>query len=135
MDVSQRRSQEHFLESMVVRVWDDQMGDFAPRECWAPLVNVYQLRDRLEICVDLAGVDAQSIDLTVEPGRLTLRGRRRPPEPPRSTAGSMQIVAMEIDHGPFCRELTIPDRLDLRRVTSEYQDGLLWVRLPMMSPG
>ena len=105
---------------------------FCAAEAWSPAVNVYQLKGRLEVCVDLAGIDREAIDVRVEPRRLTVRGVRAAPDPPTHDDDSpMRIVTMEIDYGPFCRSITIPDRVDLRKVESAYRDGMLWITLPL----
>ncbi|MEZ6189908.1 MAG: Hsp20/alpha crystallin family protein [Phycisphaerales bacterium] len=35
----------------------------------------------MHICVDLAGIDRDKIDVRIEPGRLTVSGVRHAPEP------------------------------------------------------
>ncbi len=43
---------------------------------WAPAVNAYRCERCIVVCVDLAGVDREKTELTVEPRRVQLRGRR-----------------------------------------------------------
>lgn len=105
---------------------------FCAAEAWAPSVNVYQLKGRLEVCVDLAGIDREVIDVRVEPGTLLVRGVRAAPDPPTHQEDTpLRIVTMEIDYGPFCRTIPIPDHVDLRRVESAYREGMLWITLPL----
>lgn len=104
---------------------------YCPVETWAPAVNLYQLEDRVEVCIDLAGVDAKAIDVQLEAGRLTITGVRATPEPTREAGETIRIVAMEIDHGQFCRVIALPEQVDIRKAESEYRAGLLWVRIPM----
>lgn len=99
---------------------------------WKPAVNAYCCDKCLRICVDLAGVDAEEIDLELEPGRLTLRGNRSLPEPDDTHNPSMQVLAMEIDHGAFEREITLPPGVDRDRVRAEQQNGMLWIYLPLL---
>jgi len=106
---------------------------YCPPKGWRPAVNVYRLQGGLQICVDLAGVDRPMIDLTVERGRLLLRGNRRPPEPAQGSGQALQILTMEIDCGPFERELTLPPQVDAERVSAEYRNGMLWIHLPLRS--
>ena len=42
---------------------------------------------------------------------------------------------MEIDHGSFCRTIRLPVQVDLGRVESTYDNGLLWIRLTLRAPG
>ena len=106
-------------------------GHCSTSEAWAPAVNVYQLQGRLEVCVDLAGVNRDALEVRVEPGRLTLRGMRPAPEPADRAQGPMRIVCMEIDYGPFRREIMLPPEIVLEEVTSNYDRGLLWITLPI----
>lgn len=120
---------------MVAKLWQWHQGDFCPVDTWSPPINLYRLERRLEVCVDLAGVDRKTIDVTVEPGQLIIRGMRHAPEPPHGEREGMRILAMEIDHGRFCRTIDLPNLVDLPRVESEYKLGLLWIRLPLREPG
>lgn len=107
---------------------------FASTEAWSPAVNIYQLEDRLQVAVDLAGIERNRIDARVEPGRLLIRGVRPAPEPPHDPsegAQPMRILTMEIDYGPFARSIAIPENVDLASVSSEYREGMLWITLPL----
>lgn len=94
-------------------------------------MNIYQLPGRLEVCLDLAGIDRQQIDVQVHPGTLRIRGTRLAPDPPSHDDGPLRILSMEIDYGRFSREMTIPQNVDLQRVESRYRDGMLWITLPL----
>ncbi|MEX0777113.1 MAG: Hsp20/alpha crystallin family protein [Phycisphaeraceae bacterium] len=118
------------VNKLVNQMWGSHFGEFCPTDTWSPSINLYRLERRLEVCVDLAGVDKRELDVRVEPGRLTIRGHRNAPEP-RVGQEPMRIVSMEIDYGPFCRMMSLPEQVDLPRVTTEYVDGLLWIRLPL----
>jgi len=114
--------------------WQWDISDFSPVESWSPSMNIYRLPGQIDVCISLAGVDKHSIDVQVKTGVLTIRGSRQPPEPKRSDPQKHQamcILTMEIDHGPFCRHVAVPEQVDLSKVASEYLDGLLWVHLPL----
>jgi HSP20 family protein len=123
------------LSQMMNKLWQWHTGDFCPIDTWSPSINVYRFDKRIELCCDLAGIEPRSIDVLVEPGRLLIRGLRQPPEPLRHEGEGMRILSMEIDHGPFCRTIRLPDQIDLTKVESEYRSGLLWIRLPLREPG
>ncbi len=42
-----------------------------------------------------------------------------------------QVLAMEIDEGPFSRELVLPSEVDPRAVRAEQRNGILWIWLPL----
>jgi len=114
---------------MVSKLWMWNEGDFCPVDSWTPACNVYRSDDRIEVCIDVAGMDRRSIEVRVEVGRLVVQGVRGSPEPSLSTAGPMKILAMEIDHGRFCRSIDLPGQIDVTRVESSYENGMLWVKM------
>jgi HSP20 family protein len=98
---------------------------------WEPAINAYRCETCIRICVDLAGVDRSVIDLTVEPRRVVIRGRRDLPEPSYAEGHAVQLLAMEIDYGPFIREVPLPAEVEIDRAHAEQRNGLLWISLPL----
>jgi HSP20 family protein len=98
---------------------------------WEPAINAYRCDRCIRVCVDLAGVDRSRIDLTVERERLILRGVRDVPEPTHEEGRAVQLLAMEIDYGPFEREVCFPASVDIENVHAEQRNGLLWISLPL----
>jgi HSP20 family protein len=98
---------------------------------WRPAINAYRCEKCIRICVDLAGVDRSLIDLTIVARRLSIRGVRDVPEPSGETKHSTQMIAMEIDYGPFEREVQLPEEVDVEKVLAEQENGLLWIYLPL----
>jgi len=103
---------------------------FAP-QAWQPAINAYLCDTCIRICVDLAGVDRSLIELTVEPRRLVIRGTRELPEPTGDEECAQQLLAMEIDYGPFEREITFPVDVEIDKSHAEQRNGLLWISLPV----
>lgn len=126
-------SEEPASSISIEQVWRWHVTEFrAPTgEPWAPAINVYRLPDRMEVCIELAGMEPGQIDLRVEPGKLTVRGQRTPPQPKLEAGQNMQILTMEIGHGPFGRSVAIPTNVDLSAVGTQYRQGMLRVILPL----
>ncbi len=112
---------------------------------WSPAVNLYETAHSYQVCVDLAGVDKRLLDVSVRPAqpdgegvRLMIRGDRGVPCSPVSSvaagpgasAARSRIHRMEIDHGPFVREVELPSDVDHESISATYRAGLLWVELP-----
>ena len=101
---------------------------------WTPSVNLYETEHAYRVCVDLAGVEKDKIDLTVatQPHpRLTIRGNRPIPRSPISAGrGRVRVHRMEVDHGMFMREVDLPDDVDPDQISATYRSGLLWIELP-----
>lgn len=120
---------EQRLRSWVTEVMRLHVAQFRPGAGWTPAINVYRYPDRLVVCVDLAGVKPQELAVEVQPHRLHLRGHRTPPDPAMPQP-PLQVLAMEIDAGPFERDLRLPAAIDPDRTTAEQRDGWLWIQLP-----
>jgi HSP20 family protein len=98
---------------------------------WEPAINAYRCEGSIRICVDLAGVDRALIDLIVEPRRVVIRGTRELPEPTDDEGCALQLLAMEIDYGPFMREVPLPVEVEIEQAHAEQRNGLLWILLPL----
>jgi HSP20 family molecular chaperone IbpA len=107
-----------------------QFSRFAP-QAWEPAINAYRCEKSIRICVDLAGVDRALIDLTVEPRRVVIRGTRELPEPTDDEGCALQLLAMEIDYGPFIREVPLPAEVEIEQAHAEQRNGLLWISLSL----
>jgi HSP20 family protein len=103
---------------------------FAPHT-WEPAINAYHCAKCVRICVDLAGVERSQIDLTVEPQRVLIRGARELPEPTHAEGRALRLLAMEIDYGPFEREIALPAEVEITEAQAEQRNGLLWISLPL----
>lgn len=100
---------------------------------WQPRINLYRCRGRFVVCAELAGVDRSEIDLRVEPTRVVLTGARRPPAPAADHGPLLQIMAWEIDDGPWEREIPLPEPVVPDAARAEQRNGLLWIELPVAS--
>ncbi len=107
-----------------------RFSQFAPH-FWEPAINAYRCEKCVRICVDLAGVERSMIELTVEPRRVLVRGSRELPEPANKDDRMLQLLAMEIDYGPFERNIVLPADVEIDKATAEQRNGLLWISLPL----
>jgi HSP20 family protein len=107
-----------------------RFSQFVPH-AWRPAINAYRCETCIRICVDLAGVDRSDIDLSIKGQQLSIRGVREVPEPGDEEHGAVQMIAMEIDYGPFEREVQLPNEVDVNKVHAEQRNGFLWIHLPL----
>ena len=107
---------------------------FFPHQTWTPSVNLYETANLYLVCVDLAGVEKQKIDIEIVEQRLTLKGVREvpvcAPSEPLPGRERSRLHLMEIDHGPFAREVELPQNVEKDKVVARYVDGMLWIELP-----
>src|SRR6516164_6567864 len=78
-------------------------------------------KDEVLLRFDLPGVDAESIDVTVDRGVLTVSAKRT------EVAGEDEkLITRERVTGSFSRRLSLSDKVD-------FDDGVLTVRLPLLA--
>jgi HSP20 family protein len=92
-----------------------------------PPLNVGRTTDTVEVYAFAPGLDAATIDVTVERGVLKISGERKPFAQPGSDVPHQ--YAAERPHGRFTRALTLPEDVDNAKVQAKYRDGLLCVSL------
>ena len=114
---------------------------FYPNETWTPNVNLYETEDAYQVCVDLAGVEKEKIDIEVHQQRLMLKGHRVVPTSgpnngnveahrDESHPRRIKVHLMEIDHGAFARVVELPHDVAEDKINAEYRNGILWIELP-----
>jgi len=89
-------------------------------------IDAYRQGDEFIVQFDLPGVDASSIDLTVERNVLTVHAARE-----RTAAEGAEVLIAERPHGTFSRQLFLGDSLDVDRLDATYRDGVLVLRVPV----
>lgn len=100
---------------------------FGTRTRPAPMpMDAYRLGDRYIVMFDLPGVDASTIDLTIEKNLLTVSAERESKLPEDA-----QVVASERPQGTFSRQLFLGESLDAERVEASYANGVLTVTIPL----
>ena len=123
------------LGDLVYQFTKVQFSHSPAPEAWRPAVNAYRCPQGFAICVDLAGVEKDSIGVEVHQRKLRIEGQREVPEPKGKDEEPVQILAMEIDAGRFAREIVLPVEVEADAVRAEYQLGYLWIYLPFRGQG
>lgn len=89
-------------------------------------MDAYRDGDRFIVRLDLPGVDAATIDLTVEKNVLTIAAERRWEQPE-----GLEVVVSERPQGSFTRQLFLGEGLDADRIEAAYDNGVLTVTVPV----
>lgn len=89
-------------------------------------IDAFRQGEEFIVELDLPGVDAGSIDLTVEKNVLTVHAQRQ-----RDAVDGVELLVAERPQGTFSRQLFLGDSLDADRIDARYQDGVLTLRLPI----
>jgi HSP20 family protein len=92
---------------------------------WQPAADIYRLPSGWLVKFDLAGIRPDEVELTVRGCRLTVRGVRRD----WTITECRHAYSMEIAYNRFQRTIELPCEAERTRVSTEYRDGMLLVRL------
>jgi HSP20 family protein len=101
--------------------------DVAQRGSWVPPVDIYETEQHdLVIKAEIPDVRREDIEVTVENNTLILRGAKKP----ASDVKEEQYRRIERSYGGFSRSFTLPTSVDGTKVSADYRNGVLTVRLP-----
>lgn len=93
---------------------------------WQPRVDIVEFKDRYELHADLPGVDAESVDIDLNDGVLTVSGERvfssGQDEPER--------IRRERVDGCFERQFSLPRTIAAQDVSAKTENGVLCIALP-----
>src|SRR5687768_150680 len=101
--------------------------DVANRNEWIPPVDIFETESHdLVVKAELPDMTREDIEVTVENNTLTLRGTKKFP----GDVKEEQFRRIERSYGTFSRSFTLPNTVDASKVSAEYKNGVLTVKLP-----
>lgn len=103
-------------------------GTRGPNQANYPPLNAWINDEGLVVTAEIAGVDPENVQLTVENETLILSGTRESEELPDST----QRRRSERSFGEFNRTLELPFKVDADSVEATVRNGLLQIALPRL---
>jgi HSP20 family protein len=115
------------IEELFADLW--QVPRFSGmRRCFRPNVDSYHTDDphELTVVIELPGVDPESLSLVVGERTLVVSGERTRPE-----AAGRVYQQMEIEYGPFQRQVRLPENVDPEGAQAHFERGMVTVTLPV----
>ena len=114
---------------MTIVRWDPFRDfGFTTGNTWVPPVDIYQTGEHeLVLKAELPEMTREEIDVTVENFVLTVKGEKK-------LGGDVkeeQFHHIERRYGAFTRSFSLPRTVDASKVSAEYKNGVLTVRLPL----
>lgn len=111
----------------------ESMREPAPRTqatAWVPTADVFGLGTDLVISVELAGVPASAVDISVSQGVLTISGERATVPDPTTGSGDVTAHVRERYYGAFRRSVMLPSGVDEGQITATAELGVLTITVP-----
>ena len=96
---------------------------------WVPPVDIQEDEKGFTILVDVPGVSAENVDVTMDKGVLTIKGLRQPPD----DAERSQLRRAERPRGTFLRRFTLPDMASYEKISARLDAGVLTLTIPKTS--
>jgi HSP20 family protein len=124
-DLMQMREEMDRLFNQFVRRGDGEEGSWI-RGMWAPLVDIYENNDAYVLKAELPGFTKDDVQIELHNDRLIIRGERKQ----ETEAKEEQYHRRERAYGRFERAFVLPTMIDADKVTANFKNGILELRLP-----
>lgn len=114
------------------RILDDAFGGWPGQEqgtitsAWLPPCDVVEDGDSVRIMMELPGVEPDDVRLSLENNILTIRGEKRQQQ---ESAEGGRVHRYERSYGTFERSFSLPNTVDAEKVSADYDNGVLMVKL------
>jgi HSP20 family protein len=103
-----------------------QASGRATTTAWAPAVDISERKDAYLVTVELPGLKAEDLDITMEDGLLTIQGERQF----TSESSEQQFHRVERRYGAFRRSITLPAHVTAEGIQASVEDGVLQILVP-----
>ena len=88
--------------------------------------DVFHMKDRLVIRMDLPGINPDDVEVTVQENNLLINGKRALPY----DAQDVRFARRGIFYGDFTQRVTLGKGLDLEQISAGYDNGVLELSIP-----
>jgi HSP20 family protein len=95
---------------------------------WAPALDISERKDAYLVTVELPGVEADDLDITLEDGLLTIQGERHF----AYDSSEQQFHRVERRYGAFRRSITLPAHVMAEGIQASADNGVLPILVPKM---
>jgi HSP20 family protein len=96
-----------------------------PTRTYLPTADIFETQDALQVILEMPGVEKTNIDVTVEEGVLSVRGRLD-----FSKYNNLQPLYTEYNVGHYARSFRLSSKIDVNKIAAELSDGVLTLTLP-----
>jgi HSP20 family protein len=100
----------------------------ATTTAWAPALDISERKDAYLVTVELPGVEADDLEITLEDGLLTIQGERQFAQ----ESSEQQFHRIERRYGAFRRSITLPAQVMAEQIEATVDNGVLQIMVPKM---
>jgi HSP20 family protein len=110
---------DKIAESMLPSVRGNQFG-------FTPAVDMYEDKDNIVIETQLAGIDPDKVDVSIENNVLCIKGESEK----KSEVDDKNYYRKEIRRGSFFRSIPLPTKVDGDGASAVNEEGVLKITIP-----
>ncbi len=112
------------------------MSEFSPltrgtQTNFVPAVDVYEDKDNVIVETQLAGIDPEKVDISIENDVLSIKGESEK----KSEVEDKNYYRKEIRRGSFYRNVPLPTHVEGNKASAIAEDGVLKVSIPKLKNG
>ena len=100
----------------------------AGRREWSIPLDIVQGEDNYVVRASLPGIDPENIEVSIDHGVLTIKGRTEAEAEDQREDGNYMV--RERRSGSFIRSLRLPDTVDADQANPNFDNGVLTITLP-----
>jgi HSP20 family protein len=120
------------VQNRMTRLFDDFYGrraedDVMRRGTWVPPVDIFEKDHVVTLKAELPDMQRSDIDIRVENSTLTISGEKKL----EKDLQEEDFHRVERTYGHFSRSFSLPATIDTEKVSADYKNGVLTVKLPL----
>lgn len=119
---SLRREMDRLWENFFV---ERPLGRIRERE-WAPSLDMSETKDNYVVKVEVPGIDAKHMDISLTGDVLTIRGEKSQEKEEKEE----DYHLVERSYGSFSRSVRLPAEVESNKIKASYKNGILRITLP-----
>jgi HSP20 family protein len=116
------------LQNRMNRLFEEQYGsgqEAMTTGAFVPPVDIYEDQHGIQLKLEVPGIEEKDLDIKVENNVLTVSGERKFEKEQKEE----NFHRIERRYGSFTRSFTLPNTVDTEKITAEYNNGVLNIRL------
>ena len=118
------------MQDRVARLFGDvylRDEDTGFRGTWSPAVDIFETEDHdLVLKAEIPGLTREDIEVSIENSTLVFKGTKKF----EAEVKQENYRRIERSYGQFHRSFTLPTTVDTSRVSADFKNGVLTVKLP-----
>lgn len=124
-----REFNEMFNRLLTGKPWGRELPEFQTPFAFAPAVEAYLDKEGQKyICrVTMPGIEPKDLQIHTQGNLLAIRGERKTTH----KAKEAEFFEEEIAYGFFERAITLPEGVNVEKLTAEYVNGVLEITAPV----